>query len=141
MKNAQSPKTSYLLQFAAEIWSFLGPIISIQNLLIFFGSCSVRALCKIRGFCMGVIGHKNCPYLSHELQQRTHFREWTLFMMPFPNTLSHPIISQIHFYVTSHFTNLFSPLLGEHLFSKRPLVHENEFLFIFQSNHYICDPS
>ena len=31
MKNAQSPKMSCLLQFAAVIWIPLGPIISIQN--------------------------------------------------------------------------------------------------------------
>ena len=37
MKNTQSPQMTWLLQFVAEVWAFLGPIISIQNLLIFLG--------------------------------------------------------------------------------------------------------
>ena len=53
---------------------------------------------------MEIIGLK-CPCLSHELQQRS-FLASGHFMMLFPNILSHPIISQIHLFVTSHFSTL-----------------------------------
>ena len=50
MKNAQSPKMSCLLQFAAEIWAFLGPIISIQNLLILHWVLTKWPKGKLEGF-------------------------------------------------------------------------------------------
>ena len=50
MKNAQSPKMSCLLQIAAEIWTLLGPIISIENLLILLWVLQLGPKAKLEGF-------------------------------------------------------------------------------------------
>ena len=49
-KNAQSLKMIWLLQNAAEIWALLGPVISIQNLLILLWVLPLGPKAKLKGF-------------------------------------------------------------------------------------------
>ena len=50
MKNVQSQKLTCLLQFLAEIWALLGPIMSIQNLLILHWVLQFRPSPKLESF-------------------------------------------------------------------------------------------
>ena len=67
----------------------------------------VRTQCKIRRFCMEIIGPKNAHISAANCSKQLIFGEWAFFIMLFPNMQSHCIISQIHLFVTSHFTTLF----------------------------------
>ena len=98
MKNAQSPKMSCLLQIVAEIWTLLGPIISIQNLLILLCVLRFRTQCQIR-FRMGIsqpLIETKSSFLVSERFLRYSFQ------------ISYHIllISQIHLFVMSHFSTL-----------------------------------
>ena len=50
MKNDKSPKMSCFLQIAAEIWTFLGPVISLQSLLILLWVLQLGPNAKLEGF-------------------------------------------------------------------------------------------
>ena len=88
MKNVQSPKMTYLLKFSAEIWTLSGPIMSIQNLLIFHWVFQFRPSPKLLE-----------SVVCHRLQQGAHFWQVDVFRLLFPNISLHPIISQIHVFV------------------------------------------
>ena len=66
----------------------------------------VRTQCKIRRFCMETIGPKNAHISAANCSKQLIFGDWAFFIMLFPNMQLHCIISQIHLFVTSHFTTL-----------------------------------
>ena len=70
-----------------------------SNFLLGF---SVRTQSKIRRFCMEIIGLESAHICATNCNKELIFGQWRVFMMLFPKILSHPIISQIHLFVTSH---------------------------------------
>ena len=50
IKTVHSPKLSSLLEFVAEIWALLSPIMSIQNLLILHWVLTEGPKAKLEGF-------------------------------------------------------------------------------------------
>ena len=106
MKNDESSKMSCL---QLRYGRFLGPIISIQTLLILLWILQFnRTQWKIRRFRMKIIGLKIAHILAMNCNKELIFGQSTIFMMLFPKALSQPIISQIHLFVTSHFSTLFA---------------------------------
>ena len=87
----------------------------------------VRTQCKIRRFCMEIIGPKNAHISAANCSKQLIFGEWAFFIMLFPNMQSHCIISQIHLFVTSHFTTLLANRLEKVLLQ---IIHANQNAFV-----------
>ena len=72
MKNSQlSPKMSCLLEFSAEIWTLLGAIISIQNLILLW-VLQLGPNAKF-WFCLQIIGLKNVPISQPRIATKSLF--------------------------------------------------------------------
>ena len=98
------------MQIAAEKWTLLGPIISFKNPFSKIKSCSVGPSVwdPIQNYKVSVdiTRFKSAHISDTNGRKELIFGEWTLFMMLFPNILSHSIFLQIHPFVTSHLTTL-----------------------------------
>ena len=107
VKIVHSPKLSLVLQFAAEIWARLTPIIydlcsGLPGLEGWFRAGSkkrqeplgnLRNHYKIRRFCMEIIGVKSFHISAANCNTEQISGEWTIYTMLFPKISSHPIIS------------------------------------------------
>ena len=63
---------------------------------------SVGTQSNIRRFCMEMIGLKSTYIPNTSCNKEFLFGEWMPFMTFFPNTLSHPLISQILIFLRHH---------------------------------------